>query len=122
MVKMIERTQARQRRHFRMRTKVVGTPGRPRLSVFRSEKNIFAQIIDDTRGVTLVSLSTLNKDMKPGEKDVKPVESARLVGKLLAAKAAEKNIAKVVFDKSGYQYHGRVRALADGAREGGLKF
>ena len=123
MAKIIVRALARRRRHFRTRNKVVGTPLRPRLSVYRSEKNIFAQIIDDTQGITLGAASTLAKDfLSEGKEKLKPIAAAALVGKLLAAKAKEKKIEKVVFDKSGYQYHGRVKALAESAREGGLKF
>ena len=123
MPKIILRTLARKRRHFRGRTKIVGTPDRPRLSLFRSEKNIAAQLIDDTKGITLSSCSTRDKDFKSQAGDkVKPVDAAKVVGKILAEKAKTKKIEKVVFDKSGYEYHGRVKALADGAREAGLKF
>ena len=123
MAKIIARTHARKRRHYRGRQKIVGTPQRPRLSVFRSEKNILAQLVDDTKGLTLSSSSTRDKDFKAQTKDkINPVEAAKLVGKMLAAKAKAKQIGKAVFDKSGYQYHGRVKALADGAREGGLQF
>ncbi len=122
MAKIIVRTQARLRRHYRTRSRVLGTPERPRLSVYRSQKNLMAQIIDDTRGVTISAASTLSEDVQAKVKGQKPVEAARLVGKILAAKALEKKVAKVVFDKSGYQYHGRIKALAEGAREGGLKF
>ena len=123
MAKIIVRTLARKRRHWRGRHKIVGTPQRPRLSIYRSQKNIFAQLIDDTAGLTLGAASTLEKDFKSqaGEK-VKPLEAAKIVGKILASKAKEKKIAKVVFDKSGYQYHGRIKALATVAREGGLQF
>ena len=123
MPKIIERTLARKRRHFRGRKKIVGTPDRPRLSLFRSEKNIAAQLIDDTQGLTLSSCSTRDKDFKSQAGDkVKPVDAAKIVGKILAEKAKTKKIEKVVFDKSGYEYHGRVKALADAAREAGLKF
>ncbi len=123
MAKIIIRASARRERHFRTRRKIVGTPLRPRLSIYRSEKNIFAQIVDDTQGVTLGAASTVAKDFQSkGQERLKPIAAAALVGKLLATKAKEKNIEKVVFDKSGYQYHGRVKALAEGAREGGLKF
>ena len=123
MPKIIVRTLARSRRHFRGRKKIVGTPDRPRLSVFRSEKHILAQLIDDTKGITMSSSSTRDKEFKTEAGDkMKPVEAAKLVGNILATKAKAKKIEKAVFDKSGYEYHGRVKALADGAREGGLRF
>ncbi len=123
MAKMIIRTLARTKRRYRTRNKMIGTPERPRLSVYRSQKNIFAQIVDDTKGLTLSAASTLVEDFKTQAKgDVKPLDAARIVGKILAARAKEKNVDKIVFDKSGYQYHGRVKALAEGAREGGLQF
>ena len=123
MAKIIVRTLARKRRHFRARKKIIGTIDRPRLSVYRSGKNIFAQLIDDTKGSTLACASTLGKDFKGGASGkAKPVEAAKVVGKMLATLAKEKKIEKAVFDKSGYEYHGRVKALAEGAREGGLKF
>ena len=106
MVKQIDKNEARLRRHRRVRNKISGTAARPRLDVFRSAKHIYAQIIDDEQGVTLVSASTMDKDFN---------------GKKIAAKALEKGITEVVFDRGGYVYHGRVKALADGAREGGLK-
>lgn len=117
------------RRHKRIRKKVTGTSYCPRLNVFRSSKHIYCQIIDDTRGLTLVSASTLDKEVKDAissgkkksEKGGK-IDSAKLVGSAIARGALEKGIDKVVFDRSGYLYHGRVKALADGAREGGLKF
>lgn len=111
----------RERRHQRVRKKVFGTPKRPRLSVFRSNYNIYAQIIDDERGVTLVSASTLDRELKEfrGKKNV---EAAKEVGKLIAAKALKKGIKEVVFDRGGFKYHGRIKALAMAAREGGLKF
>lgn len=106
-----------------MRTKVLGTRDRPRLSVYRSLSHIYAQIIDDTTGKTLVSVSTLSKDLRNQLSGVKGrIEAGKLIGRLAAQKALEKNIKQVVFDRGGFLYHGRVRALADGAREGGLKF
>ena len=108
MVKQIDKNEARLRRHRRVRNKISGTAARPRLDVFRSAKHIYAQIIDDEQGVTLVSASTMDKDFNG-------------IGKKVAAKALEKGITEVVFDRGGYVYHGRVKALADGAREGGLK-
>jgi large subunit ribosomal protein L18 len=109
----------RLKRHKRVRSKVSGTPERPRLNVFRSEANIYAQIIDDTKGITLVSASSMDQefDGKGGN-----CESAKKVGQTLAQRAKDKGIAAVIFDRGGYLYHGRVKALAEGAREGGLEF
>ncbi len=109
----------RLKRHKRVRGKISGTPERPRLNVFRSETNIYAQVIDDVNGVTLVSASSLEKefDGKGGN-----VEAARKVGQMVAERAKAKGIENVVFDRGGYIYHGRVQALAEGAREGGLNF
>ena len=106
------------KRHSRVRGKISGTAERPRLSVFRSEKNIYAQIIDDVAGNTLVAASSVEKDFGPGSN----TEAARKVGKLVAERAVAKGIEEVVFDRGGYIYHGRVKELAEGAREGGLKF
>ena len=106
------------RRHLRLRKKISGTAACPRLNVFRSLANIYAQIIDDEQGVTLVSASTMDKDFNGNGGNV---EAAAEIGKKIAAKALEKGITEVVFDRGGYVYHGRVKALADGAREGGLK-
>ena len=119
MVSKKDSNKARLQRHKRVRAKISGTAERPRLDVFKSAKNIYAQVIDDVAGVTLVSASTLEKDFEGngGNK-----EAARLVGKKIAEKAAAKGITEVVFDRGGYLYHGRVSELADGAREGGLKF
>jgi len=108
---------ARLRRHKRVRKAISGTPACPRLCVFRSLKNIYAQIIDDVAGVTLVSASSLELEGNGGNK-----EAAKAVGELVAKKALEKGIENVVFDRGGYIYHGRVQELADGAREAGLKF
>lgn len=106
-------------RHKRVRAKISGTPERPRLNVFRSNKNIYAQIIDDISGVTLVSASSNSKDF--GENGSNK-EGARKLGNLIAEKAKDKGITKVVFDRSGYIYHGRIKELAEGARESGLEF
>ena len=106
-------------RHKRVRGKVSGTPERPRLNVFRSETNIYAQIIDDTKGITLVSASSLEKDF---ECDGTKTDAAKKVGLVIAERAKAKGIDLVVFDRGGYLYHGRVQALAEGAREGGLQF
>ena len=120
MFKKADKKANRAKRHLRVRKKVSGTPERPRLSVYRSEKNIYAQIIDDINAVTLVSASTLDKevDVKVGGNK----EAAKLVGKSIAEKAKKAKIKTVVFDRSGYLYHGRVEALADAARENGLEF
>ena len=121
MIKKFDSNAARRRRHARVRKKVEGTAQRPRLNVYRSLKNIYAQIIDDTAGVTIVSASTLDNeigDLGSGSNK----EAAKEVGKLIAKKATEKGIKEVVFDRGGYVYHGRVQELAEGAREGGLDF
>jgi large subunit ribosomal protein L18 len=111
------------RKKIRVRKKISGTDARPRISVFRSLNNVYAQIIDDIKGVTLVEASTLSKELAEELKNAKgKISKSKLVGKLLAKKAIEKGITSVVFDRSGYNYHGRVQAIADGAREGGLKF
>ena len=119
MVNKADKNQARLHRHLRVRGKVKGTAERPRLNVFRSTCNIYAQLIDDIKGVTLVSASTLDKEIdgNGGNK-----EAAKKVGKLIAERAVKANIKEVVFDRGGYIYHGRVKELAEGAREGGLKF
>ncbi len=116
------KTLARARRKVRIRKKLVGTAERPRLVVFRSNRHIYAQVIDDLTGQTLVSSSSLTLNKKDGETLKADKEAAAKVGKDLAAKALERNIQAVVFDRNGYIYHGRVQALADGARDGGLKF
>jgi large subunit ribosomal protein L18 len=110
------------RRHRRVRKKVFGTPERPRLAVYKSLKHIYAQIIDDTKGVTLVAASTLDKELRPRLPELTKTEEAREVGRLIAKRALEKGIKKVVFDRGGFIYHGRIKALAEGAREGGLEF
>ena len=119
MVSKKDSNQARLRRHTRVRGKITGTVQRPRLNVYRSLNHIYAQIIDDVKGVTLVAASSVEKDfgMAGGNK-----EAAKQVGELIAKRAAEKGITEVVFDRGGYVYHGRVKELAEGAREGGLKF
>ncbi|CUS91016.1 LSU ribosomal protein L18P [Candidatus Kryptobacter tengchongensis] len=107
----------------RVRAKIIGTPERPRLSVYRSLKHIYAQIIDDTKGHTLVAMSSLSKEIRDEVRNAKTkTEVSRIVGLALAKKALEKGITKVVFDRNGYKYHGRVKALAEAAREGGLVF
>ena len=119
MVSKKDSNQARLRRHTRVRGKITGTVQRPRLNVYRSLNHIYAQIIDDVKGVTLVAASSVEKDfgMAGGNK-----EAAKKVGELIAKRAAEKGITEVVFDRGGYIYHGRVKELAEGARKGGLKF
>ncbi|MDR3344205.1 MAG: 50S ribosomal protein L18 [Oscillospiraceae bacterium] len=118
MVIRQDKNKARQKRHLRVRAKVKGTASSPRLNVFRSLKNIYAQLIDDVAGITLVSASTAEKGEGYGGNKA----AAREVGKKLAERAKAKGIAKVVFDRGGYVYHGRVQELAEGAREGGLQF
>jgi large subunit ribosomal protein L18 len=117
-----DRNKKRKKRHLRVRKKVFGTPERPRLNVFRSSKHIYAQLIDDTIGHTLVSASTLEADFRNKGINGGTVEAAHEVGLLIAKRALEKGYKQVVFDRGGYLYHGRVKALADGAREGGLDF
>lgn len=108
------------KRKKRIRSRIEGSLETPRFSVFRSNKNIYAQLIDDVKGHTLVSVSTLDQELK--DQNGGSIEGAKLLGNLVAKKAIAKNIAKVVFDRSGYLYHGRIKAIADAAREGGLKF
>jgi len=120
MVKNFDRNAARIKRHKRVRSKITGTPERPRLNVFRSASHIYAQIIDDVNQITLVSANSMQKDFGGGYGG--NVEGAKKVGAKIAKAAAEKGISEVVFDRGGYLYHGRVQALADAAREGGLKF
>ena len=116
------RTAAREKRHTRVRAQVVGTTQRPRLNVFRSLSEIYAQVIDDSAGHTLVSASTVDKDLREKMKGLKKAEQAKLVGKAVAERAKINGIETVVFDRGGFRYVGRVKALADGAREGGLQF
>ena len=119
MIKKIDSNKARLKRHRRVRAKISGTPERPRLNVFRSTKHIYAQLIDDVNGVTLASANTLEKGFEGATGNI---EAAKKVGLVLAERAKAKGIEEVVFDRGGYLYHGRVAALAEGAREGGLKF
>ncbi len=113
---------ARAKRKVRIRKKISGTPERPRMSVFRSNKHIYVQVVDDTTGRTLLSASSASKEFRAGEKGGPNVETAKKIGAAVADKAREKNIEQVVFDRNGYLYHGRVKALAEAAREKGLKF
>ena len=119
MIRKIEKKEIRKRIHRRIRRKLRGTPERPRLAVFRSVAHIYAQVIDDTQGRTLVSASSVDKGAKTNGGNV---AAAKAIGKLVAERAKEKGIKSVVFDRGGYQYHGRVKALADAAREAGLEF
>ena len=119
MVRKVNKKAMRLHRHVRVRGKISGTPERPRLNVFRSNANIYAQIIDDVNGVTLVAANTLEKGFEGATGNA---EAAKKVGLVIAERAKEKGITEVVFDRGGYVYHGRVAALAEGAREGGLKF
>ena len=120
MITKSDKNQARVKRHLRVRKKIEGTTERPRLNIFRSEKHMYAQVIDDVKGVTIAAASTLDKELKM--ENGGNVEAARQVGALIAKRAKEKGVDKVVFDRGGYLYHGRVQALADAAREAGLEF
>ena len=122
MAKKKTRSTARIRRHARIRKHISGTPERPRLNVFRSLKDIYAQVIDDEDGQTLISASSIDKELRAKMDGLTKKEQAKLVGKTLAERAKDKGVDSVVFDRGGYRYAGRVQALADGAREGGLKF
>ncbi len=119
---VLDKTRRRIKVKYRIRKKINGTASRPRLSVFRSNKHIYAQLIDDEAGRTLVAASTHSKELAGQLEGLNKTEQAKLVGKLLAEKAVKADIKSVVFDRNGYKYHGRVKALADGAREGGLNF
>jgi large subunit ribosomal protein L18 len=121
-MKKSETREARLRRHRRVRRKVSGNGSRPRLAVFRSLNHIYAQVIDDAQGRTLASASTLDAELKKDAKGKTKTDRAGLVGELLAKRAAEKGISEVSFDRGGFKYHGRVKALAEAARKGGLKF
>ena len=122
MYKIHERNATRKKKHRRLRFRLTGTSERPRLNVFRSNSQIYAQIIDDTVGKTIASASSLEKDIQSKLKDLSKKEVAKFVGKLIAKRAIDKGVKKVVFDRGGYIYHGRVAALAEGAREDGLEF
>lgn len=118
----ISRSASRERRHLRVRKKIYGVPNCPRLSVFRSVSGIYAQVIDDMEGNTLVSASSIDQELRSKMDGLKKSEQAHLVGKTVAQRAKDKGIGMVVFDRGGFRYTGRVKALADGAREGGLDF
>jgi large subunit ribosomal protein L18 len=120
MITKLDKNASRKKRHARVRAKLSGTAARPRLNVFRSNKHLYAQLIDDMSGTTLASASTMEKDLNL--ESTSNVEAAKLVGELVAKRAVEKGISSVVFDRGGYLYHGRIQALADAARENGLQF
>jgi large subunit ribosomal protein L18 len=122
MFKMIDKNAIRVARHYRQRKNIVGTPERPRLNVYRSTTHIYAQVIDDTVGNTLVAASTLDAEIKGKLEGKNKVEQATIVGELIGSRAKAKGVTKVVFDRGGYLYTGRVAALADGARKSGLDF
>ena len=122
MLKRADRNQTRQRRHVRIRRTVRGLPARPRLSVFRSLNHIYAQVVDDTQGVTVAAVSSRDPDLRETAKGKKKADVSALVGETIAKRAKDKGITQVVFDRCGYLYHGRVKALADGARKAGLQF
>jgi large subunit ribosomal protein L18 len=122
MITKADRNKSRLKRHMRVRKKISGTTQRPRLSVFRSSKHIYAQLIDDINGVTLASASTVDKELSGQVDNGGNIDSARKVGELIAIRAKEKGYDNVVFDRGGYLYHGRIQALADAAREAGLQF
>jgi LSU ribosomal protein L18P len=122
MVKKENRSEIRRNKHRKIRNRFTGTPERPRLAVFRSNKHMYAQIIDDTAGHTLVAASTLEKDVKAKLQKTNDVEAAAYLGTVIAKRALEKGIKAVVYDRGGFVYHGKIKALADAAREAGLEF
>lgn len=122
MIKKLSQKEGRRRRHHRVRKTLAGTAAKPRLNVFRSQKHIYAQLIDDLNAMTLASANSLEKLSLDTSLPSKPFQKAKAVGKLMAQKAVKKGISEVIFDRAGYKFHGRVKALAEGAREGGLKF
>ena len=122
MIHQKDKNAIRQVRHMRVRSKLRGTPERPRLCVYRSSKHIYAQIVDDDSAVTLASASTVEPALREKVRELKKADAAALVGQTAAQRALEKGIASVVFDRGGYLYHGRVKALAEAAREAGLQF
>ncbi len=121
-VRKLSKDAQRRRVHDRVRTRVTGTPERPRLNVYRSSAHIYAQVIDDRSGVTIASASSVDKETKKGLKGGGNIASAKAIGKIIADRAKAAGVSKVVFDRGGYKYHGRVKALADAAREAGLQF
>jgi len=118
----LSRAESRKRRHYRARKHLIGTPERPRLNVFRSEAEIYAQVIDDQAGNTLVAASSIDHELREKLGGLKKTEQARLVGQLVAERAKTKGVTQVIFDRGGFRYIGRVKALADGARQAGLEF
>ena len=122
MLKANDKNKNRVKRHKRVRKKISGTPEKPRLNVYKSNTNIYAQIIDDTEGKTLVQASSIDKELKETLKNGGNMEAAKAVGSLIGKRAKEKGIEKVVFDRSGYLYHGKIKELGDAAREAGLEF
>jgi large subunit ribosomal protein L18 len=122
MINKIDKNEERLRRHTRVRKKISGTAETPRFNVYRSLNHIYVQVIDDVKGVTLCSASTMEKEVKEAIKDMSKTEAAKVVGKKAAERALEKGVKTVVFDRGGYLYTGRVQAVADGAREAGLNF
>ena len=122
MITKGDKNKARLKRHLRVRKKINGTTQRPRLSVFRSSKHIYAQLIDDVKGVTVASASTLDKELADQVGNGGNIEAARKIGELIANRAKAKGVEQIVFDRGGYLYHGRIQALADAAREAGLEF
>ena len=122
MLKKVERNKKRVDRHNKIRNKIVGTPERPRLNVYRSSNHIYAQVIDDVTGTTIASASTKDKEIVARVAELTKVDAAKVVGAEVAKRAQEKGIKSVVFDRGGYLYHGRVKSLAEGARENGLDF
>ncbi|HXX37421.1 MAG TPA: 50S ribosomal protein L18 [bacterium] len=122
MIKRRDRNEARQRRHLRIRRVISGTADRPRLSVFRSLAHMHVQLVDDSAGRTVAAASTLDSEIRSQAKGGSKSDASKLVGQLIAKRARERGVRQVVFDRGGYQYHGRVRAVAEGAREGGLEF
>lgn len=121
-MKTVKSRALRERRHRRVRSRVIGTPERPRLNIFRSTRHMFAQLIDDSKGHTLVAASTLDAEVRTHAKEWNKRDEAKAVGKLIAQRALAKGLKKVVFDRGGNLYHGRVQALAEGSREAGLEF
>ncbi|SFM34191.1 large subunit ribosomal protein L18 [Paenibacillus sp. 1_12] len=122
MINKSDKNKARLKRHLRVRKKIQGTTERPRLNIFRSSKHMYAQLIDDVKGVTIASASTQDKELKENIGNGGNAEAARKVGALIAERAKQSGVEKIVFDRGGYLYHGRVKALADAAREAGLEF
>jgi large subunit ribosomal protein L18 len=119
---LVNKSAERKRRHLRIRKRIMGTTERPRLAIYRSNQHIYAQIIDDQKGVTLTSASTLEQDVRKTGNTANNIETARVIGERIAKKAVEAGISQVVFDRGGNKYHGRVAALAEAARENGLQF